>query len=94
MMRMRVAPRLTFCLRFRFRQRRTEQWHCRHGDRVDIAQAHLQYFHGLLSTGEGNVKIPFMLNDVRIVDLATTDEVEHLREDEAVGADGERERDN
>ena len=37
-------------------------------------------------------RLPVVLDDVRVVDVPAADEVEHLGEDEAVGADRERQR--
>ena len=58
----------------------------------DVAELHLQHFDGLFAAGESDEEAAFVLDDVRVVDVAAADEVEHLGEDEAVVADGERER--
>jgi len=67
-------------------------WLNGHRHRIDIAELHLQHLDRLFASGEGNEETASMLDDVRVVDVAPSDEVEHLGEDDPIGTDGERER--
>jgi len=62
------------------------------GKLLNLVQRDSHDFHGLLGSGEGDVEVVVVFEDVGIVDVATADEVEEVGVDEAVLADGESER--
>ena len=59
-----------------------------HGRSLDVHQRDPERFHRLLRAREGDQKMPVVLNDVRVVDVATADQVEHAIVDEPVLAAG------
>jgi hypothetical protein len=49
-----------------------------HFDLIQIGEAYLEHFYRLLSAGEGDEDVAVVLEDMRIIDPATTDEVNHF----------------